>query len=594
VPWIRSLPARLLIPYLAVAALVGAGLYVYSDRVIANLFDETVATTVLRQVRAEAGRLPWDERGAALDARCAALHEALGIHVSVIGRDGTVLGDSATPSATVGNQRDYPEVRAALTHGAGRIVRRGPGGEPALLYFSWPESRGEMRRVVRVGVPQVAVTRAERRLHTALVGGFAAAAMAGLGIVLVVSGRFSRRLARVAEFSGAVAAGQPPPPLTPEGEDAVSRLERSLLATAKSLWAQLEAAREEKGKLEAVLSGMVEGVLVIDRLGTILLSNQRADWLFGASRSHGGLVGHPLINVTRDPDLQELVRAVMRGDTRRALMREITLEGPGRENLQVTATPIDEPGGVPRLFILVFHDTTELRRLEATRRDFVANVSHELRTPLTAIRGYAETLRNGALNDAELADKFLRVIERHSERLGRLIDDLLTLSDLELGRTELQRGPMPLAPAVDAAIEVVREKAERSRVEIRRDLPADLPPLNADADRIEQVLVNLIDNGVKYSRPGGQVTVSAAVVEQLGGPSAQTVRTAARGPWVEIRIADTGVGVPKQDLPRLTERFYRVDKARSRELGGTGLGLAIVKPVAAAAAEHRPAAAAGR
>lgn len=408
---------------------------------------------------------------------------------------------------------------------------------------------------------------------------FAGTVLAGLGLFALAYARLARRLSRVAEFSAAVAAGQPPPPLAPEGDDVVSRLERSLLATAKSLWTQLEAAREEKGKLEAVLSGMVEGVLVIDRLGTVLLSNQRADWLFGASRTPGGLVGQPLINVTRDPDLQDLVREVMRGDPRRALMREITLEGIGRENLQVTGTPIDEPGGVPRLFILVFHDTTELRRLEATRRDFVANVSHELRTPLTAIRGYAETLRSGALNDVELADRFLRVIERHSERLGRLIDDLLTLSDLELGRTELQRGPMPLGPAVDAAIEVVREKAQRSAVEIDRDVTPDLPPLHADSDRIEQVLVNLIDNAVKYSRSGGRVTVSAARIEQLGGPGAPAARDGWGGPWVEIRVADTGVGVPSQDLPRLTERFYRVDKARSRELGGTGLGLAIVKHI---------------
>ncbi|MCK6555781.1 cell wall metabolism sensor histidine kinase WalK [Candidatus Binatia bacterium] len=409
--------------------------------------------------------------------------------------------------------------------------------------------------------------------------GFAVAALTAVALFLWAYVRLARRLARVAEFSAAIAAGQPPPPLTPEGDDAVSRLERSLLATANSLWTQLESAREEKSKLEAVLRGMVEGVLVIDRLGTILLSNQRAEWLFGTASTHGSMVGQPLINVTRDPDIQELVREVMRGDTRRGRMREITLEGAGRENLQVTATPIDEPGGVPRLFILVFHDTTELRRLEATRRDFVANVSHELRTPLTAIRGYAETLRGGALQDTELADRFLRVIERHSERLGRLIDDLLTLSDLELGRTEIQRGPMPLVPAVDAAIEVVREKAQRGNVEIRRQVPADLPPLNADADRIEQVLVNLIDNAVKYSRPGGAVTVSAAAVEQPAGPGAPAVRDVGGGPWIEIRVADTGVGVPRQDLPRLTERFYRVDKARSRELGGTGLGLAIVKHI---------------
>jgi two-component system phosphate regulon sensor histidine kinase PhoR len=393
-----------------------------------------------------------------------------------------------------------------------------------------------------------------------------------------ISRRLSLRLSRLAEFATAVAVGETPPPLVPRGDDPVGRLEKHLVATAQSLRAQLQTAREETGKLEAVLSGMVEGVLVIDHAGRIQLSNQRADSLFRVA-GNDSLIGQPLINVSRDPDLQELVRAVMNGDTKPPLVREITLEGAGRESLQVTATPIDEPEGSPRLFILVFHDITALKRLEATRRDFVANVSHELRTPLTAIRGYAETLRAGAIEDPKLAARFVGVIERHSERLGRLIDDLLTLSDLELGRAELQRVPMLLGSAVDAAIDLVREKAERGQVDIHREIPAEVPAVYADPDRVEQVLVNLIDNAVKYTRAGGRVTVSARLADPGGNGASGPTREVQHGRWIEIRVADTGIGVPKHDLPRLTERFYRVDKARSRELGGTGLGLAIVKHI---------------
>jgi two-component system phosphate regulon sensor histidine kinase PhoR len=207
-------------------------------------------------------------------------------------------------------------------------------------------------------------------------------------------------------------------------------------------------------------------------------------------------------------------------------------------------------------------------------------VSHELRTPLTAIRGYAETLRSGALADPAHAAQFVSVIERHSERLGRLIDDLLTLSDLELGRTELRRRAMALAPAVDAALDVVRDKAQRGQVEISPDIPADLPPLYADPDRVEQVLLNLVDNAVKYTPPGGRVSVRASTVARPANGSLNTSACESEdGVWVDVCVADTGIGVPKQDLPRLTERFYRVDKARSRELGGTGLGLAIVKHI---------------
>jgi len=578
VPWNDNLFVRLLAPYLLVFAAVAAALYAYSDRVLEQLYVDTLADDVLRQARLVGQIIPWDSTGRELDARCAVIGADLHARVTVIAADGTVIGDSDTSSASLENHRNRPEVQAALHDGEGRALRISARVKRPLFYLAWRQLANGQQRIIRLAVATETIDAARQRVRTAIWGGFGAAALLGLGLALVISHRLSQRLAHLSEFAYAVAQGLPPPALRPAGNDTLTRLETQLLVMSDSLRAQLSAAREEKGKLEAVLRGMIEGVLVVDRAGVIQLSNQRADWLFRAAGPET-LVGQPLIDVSRDPDLQDLVRTAMRGDTTRALVREITLEGVGRENLQVTATPLDEPGGSPRLFILVFHDTTELKRLEATRRDFVANVSHELRTPLTAIRGYAETLRSGAIDEPKLAAKFVAVIERHSERLGRLIDDLLALSDLELGRTEMQRVAMALAPAVDAAVDVVREKAERGHVDIIRELPGDLPPVDADPDRIEQVLVNLIDNAVKYTPPGGRVTISAAVVDAGGNNGSPGALDSGDRSWVEICIADTGIGVPKHDLPRLTERFYRVDKARSRELGGTGLGLAIVKHI---------------
>jgi two-component system phosphate regulon sensor histidine kinase PhoR len=215
----------------------------------------------------------------------------------------------------------------------------------------------------------------------------------------------------------------------------------------------------------------------------------------------------------------------------------------------------------------VFHDITEIKRLETMRRDFVANVSHELRTPLTAIRGYAETLLNGALDDPVRARNFLGVIDRHSERLSRLIDDLLTLSDLELGKSPLKREAVLLESLVDEVVEILGEKAERSGVRLVKHLPTGLPLLLGDSDRLQQVLINLADNAVKYTPRGGTVTIAAEVAANGDVPS------------IVVSVTDTGGGIPSEELPRLTERFYRVDKARSRELGGTGLGLAIVKHI---------------
>jgi two-component system phosphate regulon sensor histidine kinase PhoR len=205
---------------------------------------------------------------------------------------------------------------------------------------------------------------------------------------------------------------------------------------------------------------------------------------------------------------------------------------------------------------------TELRRLEQVRTEFIANVSHEVRTPLTAIQGYLETLLAGALEEPEHARKFLEIVFRHTERLGRLLNDLTDLSNIELGKVSLRLQPTSLGETVDSVLAIIRPRAESGDVALTSEVPRDLPLVRADHDRLAQILINLVDNAVKYTPEGGRVTVCA-------GSDAPAV--------VRVTVADTGVGIPRLDLPRVTERFYRVDKARSRELGGTGLGLAIVK-----------------
>lgn len=574
-----GLLARLLAPYLFTLIAVAASLYAYSDRVVEKLYVQTLSDGVLREARLAGALLPWEVRGEALDRRCAAVAAGSAARVTVIAADGTVLGDSDTPSMGLENHGERPEVVEALLQGDGQAVRVSASVNRRLLYRAWSQRRerdGQTeQRVIRLAVSMSTVEDARRRIRAAIWGGFLVAALAAFWPALVLSRRLSRRVSRLTQFSTAVAAGAPAPPLVPESGDILGRLETNLLAMAQSLSSRLQAARAEQGKLEAVLSGMVEGVLVIDSTGVIRLANQRAERLFHGSPARG-LLGQLLINVSRDPDLHDLVREATRGDYRLRLVREITLEDGGKgESLQVTATPIAEPGDDLRLFILVFHDVTELKQLERTRRDFVANVSHELRTPLTAIRGYAETLRQRLPDDPQQTRKFLAIIERHAERLTRLTEDLLALSDLELGRAALRRVPAAVAPAVEAAVEVVRDKAEHGGVEVCRELAPDLPPLWGDPDRIEQVLVNLLDNAVKFTPPGGRVTISARLAEPPHGDSTESTA----GRWIAICVADTGAGVPKHHLHRLTERFYRVDQARSRELGGTGLGLAIVKHI---------------
>jgi two-component system phosphate regulon sensor histidine kinase PhoR len=380
--------------------------------------------------------------------------------------------------------------------------------------------------------------------------------------------RLVRAIARLPEDGTALML-----PIDDSGE--LGHLEGAIAALVKRLRSRLSRSLAEQGRLEAVLGGMVEGVLVIDGDGTVLLSNQRAQTLLELPPDHG-YIGRPLIELTRHPDLHDLVRWVMsEGGLSNPSSREITLDGSQQHVLQVTATPIEDAVEAGRAFILVFHDISDLKRLERIRRDFVANVSHELRTPLAAISGYTETLLSGALENPDHARRFLGIIERHAERLGRLVTDLLALSDLELGRTELRRDTVDVEVAAEATLEVLRQKATQRGITLEQAIDPDTL-VYADADRLEQALLNLVDNGIKYTPRGGRVTVTA---RRLDG--AEVVPQAARSDkgFVEIAVADTGIGVAEQDLPRLTERFYCVDKARSRDLGGTGLGLAIVKHI---------------
>ena len=414
--------------------------------------------------------------------------------------------------------------------------------------------------------------------HAAQPYAFLAAFGAGGAAAWLIAMRVSARLRALEEASATIVSGAVDPREARFPGDELGALERRLTELARDFRSQYARTAEERERLEAVLRNMLDGVVVLGADGRIALANAAATELLGIPPLVE-LLGARLALLCRNPDLVTVIDELL-GPRPRPLTRDVVLDGPARRFLSVAAAPIELNGGRGGA-ILVLHDVTRVRRLESMRADFVANVSHELRTPLTAIRGYAETLLGGALDDRGRAMQFLQVIERHSERLSRLIDDLLTLSDLELGRTELHPEPFELAGIVEGVLEVLQPKAEGKGIDLRMDVPEDLPPVLVDRDQIEQVLINLIDNAIKYTPAGGRVRVSAAA-------RANEDRGA-----VEIRVVDSGIGIPEKDIPRLTERFFRVDRARSRELGGTGLGLAIVKHIVQAhggslAIESRP------
>jgi two-component system phosphate regulon sensor histidine kinase PhoR len=523
---------------------------------------DTLAERLLAEARIAADALPWSDGD--LDAACARLAADLGVRLTVIAPEGRVLGESTGASADLENHADRPEIRSALAEGTGRSVRFSGTVQVPMLYVAWRQQTGDGRRVVRTAMPLTAVQRSITQLRRGVLLGILAAALFGLATAVLLSRRILRRIRRLVGFARVIAAGEPPPYLGPEQSDELGILEAQLAEMARDVAATIAELRVERERLEAILRGMVEGVVVTDLGGNVVLLNARARELLGV-RGRIEARGRPLVELTRDPAVQELARHIRSGSA--VVTQDVMLGAGSGRTLQVNAARLAAPDGEAFGFVLVMHDVTELRRLEVVRRDFVANVSHELRTPLTAIKGYAETLLGPAGDDRETARRFLAVIDRHSERLGRLTDDLLTLSDLELGRASLRLSPLEVTPVVEDVLQILTERASRGGVEVVARVAAGTPQVLADGDRLRQVLINLVDNAIKYTPAGGRVAVRAA-----------PFRDGDRD-MVEIAVDDTGGGIPAHDIPRLTERFFRVDKARSRALGGTGLGLAIVKHI---------------
>jgi two-component system phosphate regulon sensor histidine kinase PhoR len=351
------------------------------------------------------------------------------------------------------------------------------------------------------------------------------------------------------------------------GDHLVGMAEQRLVAAADAMIDDLEDLAEQREELEVILRSMSEGVVVTDAHGQVMLINRAAREMLELSP---GLDyrGRSLVEICRDPAVQQLVTAP--SDHPQPLPQSVELaiqrSGPLRR-LRVTAGAVSASSRGRAAWVLVLYDITQLKAYEGLRSDFIANLTHEIRTPLSALCGYTETLLAG-VEDADTQQRFLKIIERQSHRLARLVDDLVSLSDLERGLTPLRPRELDVKHLFEEAVELMSEQALRQGVELAVQCPEGLPALTGDHDRLYQVLINLLDNAIKYTPRGGHVMLSARSVSPAEGK-----------PMMEIAVADTGEGIPAQHIPRLTERFYRVDRARSRELGGTGLGLAIVKHI---------------
>jgi two-component system phosphate regulon sensor histidine kinase PhoR len=490
----------------------------------------------------------WTSRaGAASQAR-----------VTVIGRDGVVLADSQHDPATMDNHAGRLEVRQALAGATGTAVRHSATLDVDLCYLAVPAAMvGKPGVILRLAVPLRQIDAAVAAVRWVVLRSVLVAAGFALLIAYFVSRAFSQRIRRIQAFAHDLVNEEYSGTLAIESDDELGSVARSLRGMAEQFRRMLGALADESARRKALLASMVEGVLAVDHDLRVTFCNSSFARAVQAREPLPERL--PVVQAVRDPQLLDLLRTVI--STGEPERRRLTLAAAVGRVFDVQGAPVGQRPAMGAIAVL--HDITEVERLERVRRDFVANISHELRTPLAAIRGYAETLLDGASEDPANNRKFLEVICRNTVRLGDMASDLLALSELEAERQSPPAERVSVREVIGTALRAVESEAVERGVDVFAGAIEDVHVMG-QRFRLEHALVNLLHNAIRFNRPGGEVRLEAAL----------------DGDKVRIKVGDTGIGIPFQDLPRIFERFYCVDKARSRETGGAGLGLSIVKHVA--------------
>ncbi len=489
------------------------------------------------------------------------------VRVTVIGADGTVLADSAVPDHAVPTMENHlarPEVQQALAKGYGVDIRRSDTIGLQLFYFARTlvPADSSPTTVVRLALPLTTLEGRTREFKRALGIAFGLALVVSMALGILLARQITLPLSRMVAVARRLAGGALGERVRTAARDEVGVLASTLNQMAEQLETKIQEVSEDRAQLRAMLSSMVEGVMVLDCRGRILRLNPALEQMFMVKESEARGRAHS--EVIRHHDLNELVKRTLESGHHDS--GEITIVPSGRTLRVVASVAAFQRENEP-CAVLVFHDITTLRKLEKIRKDFVANVSHELRTPLTSIKGYVEALLDGAKDNPRDAEHFLNIILKQSDRLNFILDDLLQLSKIESGEVMLARLPVDMHALVERVVAVIKPLADKHGHSLTILLPADIPPVPGDEERLGQVLTNLLDNAVKYTPPNGTIRIEGRRIGE--GDHA----------CMELAVADTGIGIPEADRPRIFERFYRVDKARSRELGGTGLGLSIVKHI---------------
>jgi two-component system phosphate regulon sensor histidine kinase PhoR len=555
----RTIRWRIAVPYVILILLATAAPTLYFSDFMRQIHLADLRTQLTAEARLVGDSIePLLAKGSTIETidplvkRWGGLVEA---RVTVIRADGVVLGDSHEDPVTMENHLFRPEVQQALAEGTGISTRHSETVGYDMMYVAIPvDAGGQLVGIARVSLPltQIETTIARLR-NTVVVTSIITALLAGL-LALFIAERIAQPMRRLTEVVQRMTGGDLSARLLPIPHGEVGVLTRAFNQMASRLQGTITTLVEERSRLTAVLDNMADGVVITDGEGRVRLINPAAARLL--STDEEAALGRPFAQVARDHRLIGLWQQCYERNEEQFASVEAGRLGPF---LQAIATPLRDAG--PQASLVILQDLTRIRRLETVRRDFISNISHELRTPLASLQALVDTLRDGALDDPPATRRFLDRIETEVQSLSQMVQELLELSRIESGQAPMRLIPTPVADVMFPPVKRLRSQAERAGLSITIDLPPDLPLVLADAERVQQVITNIVHNAIKFTLSGGQVTLSAQPV----------------GEEVIISVHDTGVGIPADDLPRIFERFYKADRARSG--GGTGLGLSIARHI---------------
>ncbi|MHB8883332.1 MAG: sensor histidine kinase [Thermodesulfovibrionales bacterium] len=490
-----------------------------------------------------------------LDGLCRELKKDTGVRVTVIGKEGRVIGDSDYYSPSMDNHLHRTEIEQALLFDAGVAIRYSDTLKYDFLYVAKKIGEGEnIAGFIRLSMPLQEVDNAVNLLRLKIIV-VVIAVLIALGMLsLFQTDHLRRLLKQITDFSRSLSRGEIDKRLFLGSAGEFNEIAENLTLMSVKLQGMMNTDEEERNRLNVILRSIPDALLIVDAKGVITLASSSAREFFGDI----AFIGAQFVDVVRNHEFTGLVEEVRK--TLASGSTEFRVDVPEEKYLKARVSPLFYGGQALSGFVAVFHDITQIEKLEQVRKDFVANVSHELKTPITAIRGFADTLLDGALDDKEHAAGFIRTIKSNSERINSLVDDLMTISKIELGVIRVEKTLIAVDDVFGNVMDLFADKAAAKNLSLTVSNTTSVSEINADKNRIIQILTNLVDNAIKFTETGGVVFGLGVEKEQLF-----------------LFVEDTGTGVPAKHLERLGERFYRVDPARSRKMGGTGLGLAIVK-----------------